>query len=172
MTSNFDFNKIDSVRKSIQYTVYGFVREIQDMLPSNNPYYNICELITYMILFYYNSTDTFDVNNDTIFNYISSEHAYAYHIFGVARIERKWLKEYEWKIKIKGGSDNALGKYGGTIGIVDDTKGASLKIVQGKNLEYYDDVIVVGTKTGNWPGTLYGDTIWNDESTRFIQPNT
>ena len=170
--SKFDFNKVDSIQKSIQYTVYGFIRRIQEMLPSNNPYYNIPKLITFIVLFYYNSTDTFDVNNDTIFNFISSKHGYAYHIFGVRIIERKYVKEYEWKIKIKGGSaKNLKGKFGGTIGIVDDTKGASLKINNGRNLEYYNDVIVVGSNSGNWPGTLYGLTNWGDQTTRFIQPN-
>ena len=172
MTLNFDFNEVVTIDKSIQNTVYGYVHRCQALFPADNPYYNISKLIIYIILFYFNEGDTFEINNESTFNFINNEHKYAYHIFGAKRVRRKYVKEYEWKIKIEDSDTEKYHcRYGGTIGIIDDTKNGSSKIRQGHNLEHYKDAIVVGSNSGNWPGTIYGDTQWSTDVTRFIQAN-
>ena len=54
------FHEIKNMDKESIYTVYGFIRDSQKMLPKNKPYYNIPELINKICLIFYYDNDEWD----------------------------------------------------------------------------------------------------------------
>ena len=48
--------RINAVRKFIQYSVYGFIRESRSLFPKDNSYYNIPKLIDFIVVLYYDHT--------------------------------------------------------------------------------------------------------------------
>eukprot|EP01084_Bolivina_argentea_P267509 454096_1 len=151
MKTQFDFEKIKSINKSLQYSVYGYIRQCQSLFPSENSYYNIPQLIDFTILLYCNNYDVFHVNNDKIFNYIHKEHHNAYHLFGIKRIERQFVNEYEWVIETSK-------SYTGRLAIIDDTNNASAKIKNKKSVYCHKDVVSIGSSSSafNIGTTIFG----------------
>ena len=47
-----NFERIKAMDKSVQLSVYGYTRKAQAMFPSDNPYYNLSQLVTALILLY------------------------------------------------------------------------------------------------------------------------
>eukprot|EP00483_Globobulimina_turgida_P005031 UN05041 len=147
----FNFDSLKSIHQSVQYSVYGYVRGCQLLFPSNNSYYNIPELISCIILFYYDHPECFEINNSTIFNYISAKHFYCFHIFGTRRIERKYINQYKWKIKTSE-------SYEGTLGIMDDTKNQTKSVHDKHSLwnRWKPYTAFAGTVRGGWSGDMFG----------------
>ena len=49
-----------SIGKKCKYAVYGYIRNVQSIFPSNNPYYNIPNEISFICICYYSPTDEWD----------------------------------------------------------------------------------------------------------------
>ena len=66
MSSKLDIEKLKTIDKDVQFTVFGFIRNAQKLFPSSdNPYYTIPELVVYISLkFYYEGAiwDLFDTD--------------------------------------------------------------------------------------------------------------
>ena len=48
-----DLTKAAKFSQKIKDVVNGFVKEVQDQFPGDNPYYNIVDLVKLLIIFYY-----------------------------------------------------------------------------------------------------------------------
>ena len=42
-----EFDRIKAMDKSVKLSVYGYIRKYQALFPSDNPYYNLSQLITF-----------------------------------------------------------------------------------------------------------------------------
>eukprot|EP01084_Bolivina_argentea_P256913 432715_1 len=149
MAFKFDFEQLKHVQKSIEFAVCGYIRECQQLLPSNNAYYTISQLIEFTILFYYNDYDCFDVNDSKIFNFDYAKQGNYYHIFSKTKIKRQHRNEYQWIIKTN--------KYfKGRFGVMNDTKNILDSITNGKC--YWKNVAItnIGSVSGGHSGTLWG----------------
>ena len=94
-----DFERIKSMDESTKLSVYGYIRRSQKLFPSNNPYYNLSQLITCLILLYFDEPECFEINNDQIFEYNGSEYGDFFHIYGKKKLERKYINTFKWKIQ-------------------------------------------------------------------------
>ena len=56
---------LKSINKDTKHTVYGFIREAQSLLPSNNIYYTIPNEICFLCICYYSKYHTFDTRFNT-----------------------------------------------------------------------------------------------------------
>ena len=83
--------------------------------PKDNPYYNLSQLIIFLVLLYFDEPDCFEINNQTSFHFISDQHGFLYHVFGRQTIKRHHMGSYQWKVKTNAG-------FGGRIGIIDANK--------------------------------------------------
>ena len=60
MAMSLQLKRVDKIGQKYKNIVNGFVKQVQSELPSDNIYYNIVDLIKYMILLYYHAI--FDSN--------------------------------------------------------------------------------------------------------------
>ena len=152
MTQLFEFEEIKAIQKSVQFVVYGYIRRCQQYLPLNNVYYIIPDLVTFCILFFYNDPECWSINNDKSFVYSPATHANYFHIFGTKKIEKKYSKQYKWRIATSKGFD-------GTLGLIDATDAAINNVVTDKSLweRNRKDVAFIGTNKNSWSGTAFGD---------------
>eukprot|EP01084_Bolivina_argentea_P237098 398571_1 len=149
--AEIDFEKVKSIRQSVKLLTHGYIRECRILLPINS-YYNIPELVHFMILLCYNNVDCFSINNDTIFHYKQNEHGNYLHILGTQTIERKYTVEHEWKIK----PNNS---FIGVFGIVDDTNNGSQTLKRKSTIYMNPNVVIVGSRYGGgYCGSLFGKT--------------
>ena len=133
-----NFERIKGMSKSLRFTAKGYVRECESLFPADNPYYNIPELITFLILLYMEEFDCFDVNDKQIYHH-EAELARFYHIFGKIRVDRKYYDKYQWFIETDG-------TFEGRIGIINDTNNAVAASKQGSSLYRHDETVTAGSK--------------------------
>ena len=145
-----NFEQIKSIPKNTQYAAYGFIRRCQSLLPSDDTYFVIPSLVQCTILLFYNDFELFQCNQSKIFRYVYSLHGNYFKVFGMNLIERKYTKEYEWKI--------GTTKFEGRFGLINDTNNASKSevIKNGSCYWLHSDVINVGTVKGVRDGTEWG----------------
>eukprot|EP01084_Bolivina_argentea_P021819 40559_1 len=155
---SFDFEQIKRIQPSIKYSVYGFIRREQILLPSNNPYFTIPELVHFMIIFYYYDPECFAINDSKIFNYENKEFESGYVTFGKLKVERKLMKEFKWIIEIDE-------HYQGVFGIFDDTNNESNNFTKKSPLQYNVNCMCVGADNGGWGG--YKFNVRDEELSAF-----
>ena len=80
--TNFDFDQIKSIPEGTQYSVYDFIWRCQSLLPANNTYYIIPELIECTILLFYNKPQLFAVNDSKLFTYKNYQHGDYFKLYG------------------------------------------------------------------------------------------
>eukprot|EP01084_Bolivina_argentea_P289535 497208_1 len=112
MSTEFALKKLKTINKSTQYTVYGYVRECQLLLPTDKSFYNIPPLISYLILHYFSineyftkygsyiqlndAADTVTITDLLYENNAKNENT----AYGNTLIECNKCYIYKWKIKI------------------------------------------------------------------------
>ena len=100
--------------KSMQYLVHGYVLSLQQLFPTDNPYYNLYghSIIISTILVFYDEPELFQTNGNSSFNYIHKTYGSLLHVFGKKVITKGDINKYKWKSK----TDEA---FNGTFGIID-----------------------------------------------------
>ena len=133
----FNFDNIKRMSKSLRFTAKGYVRECESLFPVDNSYYNIPELITFLILLYLDEPEYFEVNNKQIYKH---DGGYGfYHVFGKTRVDRKYYNKYQWIIETDG-------TFEGRVEIINDTNNAVSKSKQGIGLCRNNETVNVGSK--------------------------
>ena len=136
---NVQFERIKSLDEKTKFAVYGFIRISQSLLPSDDPYFNISELIIFIIVAYYAENEVFEINNQRYFEYITKEHRNVFHIYGKIRVERnsKHNSIFKWVIKT---SESFEGRYG----ILNDDNKQEIR--QNVDTCYHRDTINIGSE--------------------------
>ena len=62
----FSFTNIINIKKSTQFSVFGYIRQNQALLNPDNPYYNIPDLVCYICIAYLAEIEYFTVFSDGI----------------------------------------------------------------------------------------------------------
>ena len=158
MANMVNFEEAKKMHKSVRYTVAGYVRRTEALFP-DNAYYNIPDLVIFMILFFYNDFERFNVNNETFFDYDDKVNGRSFHVYGTRLIERRKGGKCEWRVKISSG-------FRGRIGIIDVTNDHKKTVTQNLTMHRHPDIIIVGSSTGGYWGALYGKK--NDEMNGFV----
>ena len=107
MEPKLDLKWLQTVKIPSRDCVFGFVRESQNIFPSNNAYFNIPTLISYVILYYYYMAEFFTEHGDDIelnedsdtMTLVSGDSAQT--AFGNILINCKSDIIYEWTMKIE-----------------------------------------------------------------------
>ena len=152
MALNFD--RIKTIDKSVQYSVYGYVRSCQKLFPSNNAYYDIHghSIIVSCILLFFDEPEVFEINGKSSFRYTAPKQSdnELFHVFGQKVVERKYTKTYKWVIET---DDNFFG----TFGIIDTKFVETVKNGAGKYLWYshVEHMAVVGSENGGFNGAIF-----------------
>ena len=110
MATVFDFEEIKSIKPCVQRAVYGYIRRCQQLLPSNNAYYNIPELVSFIILFYYNHREYFHIHYSNLV--ITENEIYGKWsgtAYGSVAIHSEIQSPYKWTLKIIQGNDIYFG---------------------------------------------------------------
>ena len=91
---------INHVTDDVRILVSGYIRRYKKLLPLENLYYDLNghEIIMTFLALYYNSSDVFDVNGKSSFNFMSWEHNTFYHVFG-REINKRHIRRYQWRYK-------------------------------------------------------------------------
>ena len=66
MALSFDRTELRRIDPKSKDTVYGYIRQMQQILPSDTPYYNIPELVTFICLKFYYIAEYFHFVADTL----------------------------------------------------------------------------------------------------------
>ena len=151
MATKVNFEELKTIPIRVQYSVSGYIRRCQILLPTDNPYYNIPELINFIVLLFYNDIERFTINNSNIFNFDFTERGNYFHLYGTRRIERKYTDFHTWVIET-----NAAFK--GRFGIMNDTQEAIDEIVDNKCYWKNKDIGNVGSVAGGHSGNWFGVT--------------
>ena len=165
MSGVVDLRTVKKIPQKQRDVVYGYIKEMQLILfpnSTNNPYFNVNQLIKDLCLLYLHVfTDRWDINKETVFKYVAKEHGAWYHIFGEEIVERDVINEYKWNIEIKG-------NYSGRLGIIDVTDDSAISSVKnGVDIHSNRYIICAGNDCDGvtWFGTSYG--LGNDMESLF-----
>ena len=99
------FEKVKRIDERDKFVVSGFVREIENVLPNNNPFYNVTDLIIYLILAFYYEFDEWDplfksnhikIDGNVVINTFGRKYATVF-LKNICKSPNK----YHWKFKIK-----------------------------------------------------------------------
>ena len=98
MALKVSFERIKNIEESVELTVNGYIQRCSKLLPKNNTYYDIPDLVKFMVLFFYHDLDCWDAkcidDEGKIFEYKAITDYD--HIFGKIKIERKYNSKYKW----------------------------------------------------------------------------
>ena len=158
MANIVNFEEAKKMDKSVRYTVAGYVKRYQTLFP-NNAYYNIPDLVIFMILFFYNDFERFNVNDETFFDYDYKVNGGAFHVYGTRLIDRRKGGKCAWRVKISAG-------FKGRIGIIDVTNDHKETVTQNSTMHFHPDVIIVGSSMGGYWGAVYGKK--NEDMNGFV----
>ena len=153
---SFELDRIKSMDRSSIYSVHGYIRQCQRLLPSDNAYYNLHghQLIISAILLFFDEPECFEINNDTSFTFKHKQHKNYYHIIGKKTIKRGNTHKYSWKIET---SESYKGRYG----LIDVTPNIIHQPISNKcNMYRHKDVITVGSEEGGHYGSVFGEPIF------------
>ena len=107
-----DINWLKQIDDKIKCVIFGYIRNVQNILPSNKPFYNIPQLISYIILLYFYEYECFEIAGKDIKissngKIITKKSTFNLNLknttFGEYIIEWKNNNDniiYEWKIKL------------------------------------------------------------------------
>lgn len=154
MADKFNFERVKNIEDSVQFTVYGYVQRCRKLLPKDDSYYDIPDLVRFMVLFFYHDPDCWDAkcmdDEGKIFEYKrSSDYV---HIFGKTKIVRRHNSKHKWIIKTSKG-------FSGTLGVIHGESDILQRIQNGLalwNNVHRKYVAFVGTSNGGWSGTPFG----------------
>ena len=102
---SLNFEDVKLIQQNHKDIVFGYIRGAQQLLPSNNPYYNISTLVSHTILLFY-------VINEYFFKYgrhveVTDDRLTIKHImggydtiYGSQRIESNESAIHKWRVKI------------------------------------------------------------------------
>ena len=152
-----DFEKIKSMDESTKLSVHGYIRLSQNLFPSNNPYYNLSQLITYLILLYFDEPECFEINNDQIFEYNGTEYEDFFRIYGKKKLERKYINTFKWKIETNETFEGRMGIMTGHQKVASYSIHCTNNVIECGSQEYGDS----GSKWGAHDSDL----------SSFIPPN-
>ena len=138
LEKKLNFDRIKEMSKSIRFTTKGYIRECESLFPKDNSYYNIPELITFLILLYLDEPECFEINNEQIYQHNGGS-GYFYHIFGKTKVDRKHYNKYQWFIE----TDET---FEGRLGIINDTNNAVSKSKNGESLYRHHETVTAGSK--------------------------
>ena len=156
MAQSFNFEEIKSITVSVQYSVYGYIRECRRLLPEDIAYYNIPNLIQFTILFFVYDPEGWDdkcVDKECkIFEY--KDLPDEYHVFGKKIVERKYESKYRWRIKTGQGFDGILGVIEARKEVLDRLKVKETQSIWNKANRKHN--AHVGSKRNGWSGMAFG----------------
>lgn len=148
-----EFSRIKTISRSVKYSVNGYIRRCQKLLPSDNPYFDLhaYEIIISHILLFYDEPDVFEINGKSFFDYKKAVHHQAYHVFGKRIIKRGNINNYKWKIEASEG-------FSGRLGVIDTTK---IKEIKDGHYFYNDSRLksataFCGSAADGWNGGIFG----------------
>ena len=149
MSLDLDFERLNVVDTKTKMIVNGYIRRQQRILPVNNAYYTISDLIICLIVLFFDYGERFEINDRKEFIYNRDEYGYAFHIYGRKRIERGIINQYTWVIVTNK-------QFGGVVGIIDED--TICQVNDGKNIYFKNrsNTAAVGTKHGNWSSWIFG----------------
>ena len=106
--NKIDFERIKEIDKFVRLSVYGYIRQCQKLLPSEiNPYFNISQLIIFIILLYCDQPEIIETVDTTLYDIDDShttitkkESSGGGSIFGKTTICSDKGGIYKWKFKI------------------------------------------------------------------------
>ena len=105
---SYKFAELKHVDERSEYIVYGFIREVQNLLPSdNNPYFNIPQLANYLCLMYYVINEFWEIigfhitkSDDELTLQKAGYHDWDNTSYGHKTIQSKGNYIYKWYIKL------------------------------------------------------------------------
>ena len=117
MAFNFDLNTIDSKTK---YLIFGYIRRSQQLLPNDNPYFNIPNLVTYACIHYYDiakyisfdtksSTAKISGNKNNVITWESNDNFAWKTGYGSLCMSATKNKNYTYKVKLNGDMSIVIG---------------------------------------------------------------
>ena len=147
--------------KAVRYSVNGYLRRCQKLLPSNEPYFDLHghDIIISYILLFYGETDVFEINNEPSFKYSLIQYNRLFHIFGKNIIDRQYFDKYQWKVEISCGFD-------GRLGIIREIQ--TNKVENGRQIWHtnYDDTATAASL--GWAGRIFGSSDPDEYTSSFI----
>ena len=95
-----DFERIKSIDKSIKLSVHGYFRQSKALFPSDNPYYNLPQLVIFWILLYFEEPELFEINRSKVYQYDTCRDDDGFRIYGTRICARKDnINEYKWTVR-------------------------------------------------------------------------
>ena len=145
-----DLKRVDNIYQKDKDVVNGYTKQVQSLLPSNNPYFNIVILIQNLILLYYHHTFESEIFNEE----------YETKFLNLLRQTNKLIADKSWQLIFNSSKDGFK-------------RSKFIEKVHGKEnvllvFELNGECIVGGyTKTG-WDAGLDVGCKWNGDKDAFV----